>query len=90
MVYLSMTLQRSSGFLIDVDDNTIWVTRKIDPDVNLDLGHLLVNLRLQGNELAFYSLIVHRTFFSGFVFLMNGLRDPEIDVTLSKNVNSRS
>jgi hypothetical protein len=46
--YLGVTLQRSTRLAINVDDDSVWVTGKVDPGVDLDLGHLLVDLGLQG------------------------------------------
>jgi len=44
--YLGMTLQRTSGLPVDIDNLTIRITGKVNSDINHNLGHLLVNFRL--------------------------------------------
>jgi len=50
--HFGVTLQRSTGFAIDIDDNTIRITRKVNSDIHLDLGHFLIDFRLQSRKLA--------------------------------------
>lgn len=42
-----MTLQWAAREFVDVDDLPIWVTRKVDANVNANFSHLLVNLCLE-------------------------------------------
>jgi hypothetical protein len=77
-----MTLEWSPRPLIDVNDDSIWIAWKINSNVNVNLGHLLVYLRLDITyESTKTNVYNPQTFFSGFVFLTNGLSFPEIEVT---------
>lgn len=94
--YLGVTLQRSTRLLVDVDNDSVGITGKVDSSVDLDLGHLLVDLglvcirRKMSADVGKYTLSQRRTFFSGLVFLMKGLSLPEMSVTSLKKLNSRS
>jgi len=46
MNHLGMTLQRPPGFPVDIDNLTIRITREVNSNVNHNLGHLLIDLRL--------------------------------------------
>lgn len=46
---LSMTLQWSSRFLVDIHDHTVWVTWQVYTDVDVNLRHLLVDLSLRSS-----------------------------------------
>jgi len=48
---LSVTLKWPTGLLVDVNDDAIRITRQINPNVNDDLGHLLVDLRLWQHQI---------------------------------------
>lgn len=50
MTDLSVTLQRPTRLAVDVDDDSIGVTRKVDAGIDFDLGHLLVNLSLRARR----------------------------------------
>lgn len=52
IAYLSMTLKWPARFLIDVDDDTIGVTRQVYAHVNLNLCHLFVNFCLEIIKIA--------------------------------------
>lgn len=41
-----MTLEGTSRFLINIDDDTIRITWEIYADIDIDSGHLFVYLRL--------------------------------------------
>lgn len=45
-MYLGVTLQRPARTFIDIDNDTIRVTGEINPNVDLDLCHFLVNFGL--------------------------------------------
>jgi hypothetical protein len=44
--HLGVALKWTARFLIDVNDFTIRVTRQIDSNINIDLGHLFINFCL--------------------------------------------
>jgi len=46
MNHLGMTLQRTPRPPVEIDNLTIWITWKVNSNVNLNLCHLLVDLRL--------------------------------------------
>jgi hypothetical protein len=97
--HLSVTLQRSSRSTIDIDNDSIWVTGEINSDVDLDLGHFFVDLFLRDSTARSQFLLSlgsmkdengkELTFFSALLDLMNGFSFAEIEVTSSKNENSR-
>lgn len=92
---LRMTLQRSARLLVDVNHYAVRVRRQVHSDFHLDFRHFFVDFRLwRGEIMSTFSncrLELRKlTFFSGLLFLINGLSLPEIDVTSLKKLNSRS
>lgn len=49
-MYLGVTLQRPTRTFIDIDNDTIRVTGEINPNVDLDLCHFLVNFGLRNQD----------------------------------------
>jgi hypothetical protein len=47
VTHLGVRLQRATGLLVELDDDSVWITREIDPLVDDDLRHLLIDLRLK-------------------------------------------
>lgn len=41
-----MALKGSSGFLVDVNHNPVWIAWEVHANLNLDLGHLFIDFRL--------------------------------------------
>ena len=46
MNHLGMTLQRTPGLPVDIDNLTIWITREVNSNVDHNFRHLLVDLSL--------------------------------------------
>jgi hypothetical protein len=84
-----VALKRPPRLPVNVDNATVRVTREVDADFDVDLGHLLVDLRLQiPVSVHKIAASIPRAFFSGLVLLMNGFNLPEMEVTSSKKENS--
>ena len=85
---LGVRLERATGLAVDVDDDAVGVGREVDALVDLDRLDLLVDLGLR--RVSLNETIIPRTFFSALDFLMYGWSFLEMEVTVSKKVNSRS
>lgn len=74
MNHLGMTLQRAPRLPIDINNLTIRITREVNPNVNHDFRHLLIDLSLVSPKASQRMTPSYEypaaTFFSAFSFFM--------------------